>query len=187
MKKGIAIGLGLLLLAGALWAQDDFAARLAVALQQSGWTEDAAQLMVRQQAQWGLAEGADPRAVAYALRYALRNAAAGFQMRAQEQARLAVEVALGLKEMNALGIQNRAAVRTMLQAMRQVLAEAGSAQEAGALLRLRLRTQLRLAIGDQTRQRLREQDQDRLRDRPEDMVPGGPSSGHQWSGPGGRI
>jgi len=175
MKRAIVIALGLVMLAGALWAQQGFAARLAVALQQMGWTEEAAQLMVRQEAQWQRAEGADPEGVALALKYALRNA--GFE-EAQEQARLAVQVAEGLKEMNALGIRNRAAARTMLRAMRQVLAEAGSAQEAGDLLRLRLRYQLRLATSDQTRLRLREQDQERLRDRPEDTVPGGP---------GGRI
>ncbi len=183
MKKGIAIGLGLLLLAGALWGQDGFAARLEVALVQMGWTEEAAQLMVRQEAQWQLAEGADPQGVALALRYGLRNAG----LEPQEQARLAVQVAEGLKEMNALGIRNREAVREMLQAMRQVMAEAGSAQGSGELLRLRLRTQLRLATAEQSRLRLREMDQDRLRDRSEDMVPGGPSSGQQWGGPGGRI
>jgi hypothetical protein len=181
MKKGIAIGLGLLLLAGALWAQDGFAARLAVALERMGWTEEAAQLVVRQQAQWRLAEGADPEGVALGLKYALRNAG----LEPQEQARLAVQVAEGLKEMNALGIRNREAARTMLRAMRQVMAEAGSAAEAGELLRLRLRTQLRLATAEQSRQRLRQQDRDRLGDQPEDMVPGGPS-GHQWGGPGGR-
>jgi hypothetical protein len=113
----------------------------------------------------------------------LRSAGLG----TQEQARLAVQVAEGLKEMNALGIQNRLAVRTMLQTMRQVMAEAGSAQEAGDLLRLRLRDQLRLASCDQAQLRLKQQDQDRLRDRPEDLVPGGPSSGQQWGGPGGKI
>ncbi len=183
MKKGIAIGLGLLLLAGALWAQDGFTARLAAALQRMGWTEEAAQLMVRQEAQWQLAEGADPESVALALKYALRNA--GLEPR--EQARLAVQVAEGLKEMNALGIRSQEAARAMLQAMRQVLAEAGSGQEAGELLRLRLRTQLRLASSEQSRLRLRELDRERLRDRPEEMVPGGPSSGQQWGGPGGRI
>jgi len=182
MKKGIVIALGLVLLAGALWAQDGFAARLATALRQMGWTEEAAQLLVRQEAQWRLAEGADPEGVALGLKYALRNA----NLEAQEQARLAVQLAEGLKEMNALGIQNRVAVRAMLQTMRGLLAEAGSAQEAGDLLRLRLRDQLRLATCDQTLLRLREQGQDRLRDRPEDLVPGGPSSGQQWGGPGGK-
>jgi len=71
--------------------------------------------------------------------------------------------------------------------MRQLTAETGSVQEAGDLLRLRLQDQLRLAAHDQTRLRLRQQDQDRLRDRPEDLVPGGPSSGQQWGGPGGKI
>ena len=183
MNRGIVIALGLLMLAGALWAQDGFTARLVVALEQMGWTEEAAQLMVRQEAQWRLAEGADPEGVALALKYALRNAG----LEAPEQARLAVQVAEGLKEMNALGIQKRVAVRTMLQTMRQVMAEAGSAQGTGDLLRLRLRDQLRLAACDQTRLRLQEQDQDRLRDRPEDLVPGGPSSGQQWGGPGGKI
>jgi len=182
MKRGIAIALGLLLLAGALWAQDGFTARLVVALEQMGWTEEAAQLMVRQEAQWRLAEGADPEGVALALKYALRNTG----LEAQEQARLAVQVAEGLKEMDALGIQNRVAVRAMLQTLRQVMAGAGSAQETGDLLRLRLRDQLRLATCDQTLLRLREQDQERLRDRPEDLVPGGPSSGQQWGGPGGK-
>jgi hypothetical protein len=182
MKRGIAIALGLLLLAGALWAQDGFTARLAVALQQMGWTEEAAQLVVRQEARWRLAEGADPEGVALALKYALRNAG----LEAAQQARLAVQAAEGLKEMNALGIRNQAAVRTLLRTMRQVMAEADSAQEAGDLLRLRLRDQLKLAAHDQTRLRLQEQDQDRLRDRPEGLVPGGPSSGQQWGGPGGK-
>ena len=182
MKRGIAIALGLLLLAGALWAQDGFTARLAVALQQMGWTEEAAQLVVRQEARWRLAEGADPESVALALKYALRNAG----LEAAEQARLAVQVAEGLKEMNALGIRNQVAVRTLLRTMRQVMVEADGAQEAGDLLRLRLRDQLKLAAHDQARLRLQEQDQDRLRDRPEGLVPGGPSSGQQWGGPGGK-
>ena len=182
MKKGIVIALGLVLLAGALWAQDGFAARLATALRQMGWTEEAAQLLVRQEAQWRLAEGADPEGVALALKYALRNTG----LEPQEQAQLAMQVAAGLKEMNALGIQNRTAVRTMLRTMRQVIAKAGSAEQVGDLLRLRLRDQLRLATCDQTRKRLQEQDGDQLRDRPEDLVPGGPSSGQQWGGPGGR-
>jgi hypothetical protein len=181
MKKRIAIGLGLLLLAGALWAQDGFAARLAAALERMGWTEEAAQLVARQQARWQLAEGADPEGVALGLRYALRNAS----LAPQEQARLAVQVAEGLKEMNALGFGNREAARTMLRAMRQVMAQAGAGEEAGQLLRLRLRTQLQLATAEQSRLRLRQQDRDRLGDQPEDMVPGGPS-GHQWGGPGGR-
>jgi hypothetical protein len=181
MNRGIAIALGLLLLAGALWAQDGFTARLAVALQQMGWTEEAARNMVQQEAQWQLAEGADPEGVALTLKYALRNAG----LEAQVQARLAVQLAEGLKEMNALGIRDRVAARNMLQAMRRLTAETGSVQEAGDLLRLRLRDQLRLAAHDQTRLRL--QDQDRLRDRPEDLVPGGPSSGQQWGGPGGKI
>lgn len=183
MNRGIAIALGLLLLAGALWAQDGFAARLAVALQQMGWTEEAARNMVQQEARWQLAEGADPEGVALVLKYALRNAGLG----TQEQARLAVQLAEGLKEMNALGLQDRVAARSMLRAMRRLTAETGSVQEAGDLLRLRLQDQLRLAAHDQTRLRLRQQDQDRLRDRPEDLVPGGPSSGQQWGGPGGKI
>lgn len=183
MNRGIAIALGLLLLAGALWAQEGFAARLAVALQQMGWTEEAARNLVRQEARWQLAEGADPEGVALALKYALRNAG----LETQEQARLAVQLGEGLKQMQALGIRDRVAARAMLRTMRQLAAETGSVQEAGDLLRLRLQDQLRLAAHDQTRLRLREQDQDRLRDRPEDLVPGGPSSGQQWGGPGGKI
>ena len=138
---------------------------------------------MRQQLQWRLAEGADPEGVALALKYALRNAGLG----SQEQARLAMEVALGLKEMNALGIRNRTAVRNMLQAMRQIMAQAGSAEEVGDLLRDQLRIRLRdQALCDGTQDRLRDQDRDRLRDRPEDLVPGGPSSGQQWGGPGGK-
>jgi len=181
MKKGIVFVLGLVLLAGALWAQEGFAARLATELQQMGWTEEAARNVVRQEAQWRLAEGADPEGVALALKYASRNEG----LEPQAQARLAVQVALGLKEMNAAGVRDRVAARTMLRTMRRVLAEAGSAEQAGDLLRLRVRDQLRLATGDQTRTRLQERDRDRLRDRPDDMVPGGPSSGQHW-GPGGR-
>jgi len=177
MKKGITIGLGLFLLAGALWAQDGFTARLATALQQMGWTQDAAQLMVRQQAQWQRAEGADAEGVALALKYALRNSG----LEVQEQARLAVQVAEGLKEMNALGFRDREAARAMLQAMRQAMAEAGSLRGDGELLRLRLRDQVRLATSEHSRLRLRQQDRDRLGDQPEDIVPGGPS-GQQWGG-----
>lgn len=183
MKKGIVIALGLILLAGALWAQEGFTLRLATALEQLGWTEEAAQNMVRQEAQWRLAEGADPEGVALALAYASRQADIG----PQEQARLAVQAAVALKEMNSLGIRERLAARNLLQAMRQVMSQTGSAEEAGDLLRLRLRDQLRLAAHDQTRTRLQEQDRDRLRDRPGDLVPGGPSSGQQWGGPGGRL
>ena len=85
MKNGIVIALGLLLLAGSLGAQEGFQTQLATALQQSGWTEEAARVMVQQEAQWRLAEGADPEGVALALKYALRNAG----LDSQEQARLA--------------------------------------------------------------------------------------------------
>jgi RNA polymerase sigma factor (sigma-70 family) len=61
--RGCRRCLGLILMAGVLWAQEGFTVRLATALQQMGWSEEAAQLMVRQEAQWQRAEGADPEGV----------------------------------------------------------------------------------------------------------------------------
>jgi hypothetical protein len=188
MKKGIVIALGLILLTGGLWAQEGFQAQLALALQQQGWTEEAAQLMVRQQALWRLAEGADPESVAFALGYALRNSGEASQLPAQQQAQLAVEVAQGLKEMNQLGFQNREAVGSMLKAMRQLMAQAGTAEQAGDLLRLRLRDRLRqLCTEDQLQTRLQTRQRGQLQQsRPDDLVPGGPSSGQHWGAPGGK-
>lgn len=183
MKKNLwIVAVVLVVLSGAAaWAQDGFAARLQVALRQLGWSEAEAGAVVRQQAEWRLAEQADPQAVALALAYADTQEEIG----PQEQARLAVQAALMLREMDGLGIEQRVAVRTMLRATRQVMADlqAGAAEPAGDLLRLRLRDQLRLAEQDQARVRL--QDRDRDRERPDGLVSGGPANGQQWGGPGG--
>ena len=141
MKKNLwIVVVALVVLSAAAWAQEGFTARLEVALRQLGWNADQAGAVVRQQAEWRLAEQADPQAVALALAYADTQAEIG----PQEQARLAVQAALMLQEMDGLGIEQRVAVRTMLRATRQVMADlqAGAAEPAGDLLRLRLRDQL---------------------------------------------
>jgi hypothetical protein len=184
MKKRvwIAAALFLMLAAGALWAQEGFQEHLATALREYGYSAEEAGAVVRQQAEWRLAEGADAEGVALALRYASTRERIG----PQEQARLAVQAAVGLKEMNAVGLSNREAAGTLLRAMRQVMSESGSATQAGELLRQRLRSRIRLATADHARERLREQAGERLRDQPGELVPGGPGSGYRWGGPGGR-
>jgi hypothetical protein len=123
---------------------------------------------------------ADPQALALVVAYAQTQEEIG----PQEQAMLREEVALMLKEMEALGYTRRVAVRAALEGVREAMAEirrrleagepAESGEQLGDLLRTRLRDQLRLTLCDQTRTQLREQDRDQLRQRPNDLVPGGP-------------
>lgn len=193
MKKSLMVVLAVLLALGGatLWAQeepDGFALQLKYALMQAGWNEEQAGNLVRQQLQWKQGDGADAEAVALALAYAYGRSRE--QSGAQEQARLALQVALMLKEMEGLGLERRAAARTMLRAMRGVVAELpeGSAEPLGDQLQQRLqdqlRQQLRLAECDQSRQGVQQHDRDQV-NKPDDLVPGGPGNGQHWGGSGG--
>jgi hypothetical protein len=125
-------------------------------------------------------EGVDPQAVELAVAYAQSKEEIG----PQEQAMLREQVALMLKEMEALGYTRRVAVRAALEGVREAMFElrtrlrsgqpAELGEQLGDLLRTRLRDQIRLASCDQTRDQLREQDREQLRQRPDGLVSGAP-------------
>jgi hypothetical protein len=136
-------------------------------------------------------EGLDGQAVRLVVAYAQAQEEIG----PQEQAMLREQVALMLKEMEALGYAKRVAVRAALEGVREAMFElrtrlrSGQAAELGEqlgeLLRTRLREQIRLASCDEGQDRLRERDREWLRQHPGGMVPGAPG-GHGPQDGGGK-
>ena len=149
-------------LGAAVWGQSavgGFPGELKAELQRLGWEQEAIQELEQEAADWSGFEARHARLTATALHYAQSEDG---EIRAREQARLAVAVCAMVREMESLGYGESAVARAVFAGVRASLGEMAARRsgdgegELEERLRSRLHRELRVQTADQVKTQVRE-------------------------------